>query len=96
MLLAPRRPRRRDTGWDLAVDMLVLAALDAEYNERVNQVRRTLSIATRVSFPLLSEWAHGQEMGEFLGYAGIASLVRRRASPASLAASYRLYLVFIG
>ena len=76
--------------------MLVLAALDAEYNERVNQVRRTLSIATRVSFPLLSEWAHGQEMGEFLGYAGIASLVRRRASPASLAASYRLYLVFIG
>ena len=51
MLLAPRRPRRRDTGWDLAVDMLVLAALDAEYNERVNQVRRTLSIATRVVLP---------------------------------------------
>lgn len=50
MLLASRRPTARVTGWDLAVDVLVLASLDSEYNDRVNQVRRYLPRSARAPF----------------------------------------------
>ena len=52
MLLAPRRQVRRILGWDLAVDVLVLASLDVEYNEKRFALKCTLLKGTLSRAPL--------------------------------------------